>query len=52
MGLWWKREDLCPEKKFYNSKPTAVTEPKVLKNAKQCFFHANSIKKGQKSSKL
>jgi len=33
------------EKKFYNSKGIAVTEPEVLKNSKQCFLHANTIKK-------
>jgi len=38
MGPWKKREDLCPGEKFYNSKPTKVTVPEVLKNAKQCFF--------------
>jgi len=32
------KEDFCPEKKFYNSQPTAVTEPDNLQNAKQCFF--------------
>jgi len=33
-----RKEDLCPEKKFYDSKPTAVIEPEVSKNAKQCVF--------------
>jgi len=36
MGLWQKREDLCPEKKLFDSKPTVITDPEVLKNAKQC----------------
>jgi len=48
MGLWKKWEDLCPEQIFLNSKATAVTEPEVSKNAKTRFFHANTIKKGQK----
>jgi len=33
---------------FYNSKPTALTDPKVLKNAKQCFFMPTPSKKAQK----
>jgi len=37
MGPWQKREDLCPEKKLYDSKPTAVIEPDVSKNAKNVF---------------
>jgi len=38
MGPWRKRQELCPGKKFCNSKPTEVTEPEFLKNAKQWFF--------------
>ena len=52
MGPWQKTEDLCPGKKFYNSKPTKVAEPEVLKNAKQCFFVPTASKKGQKNAKL
>ena len=33
-----RKEDICLEKKFYNSKSIALTEAEVLKNAKQCFF--------------
>ena len=35
-------------RKFYNSKPTAVTEPEVLKNAKQYFFMPAPSKKAKK----
>jgi len=48
MGRWQKRGDLCHRKKFYNSKPTEVTEPEVLKNAKQCFFMPTPPKKAKK----
>ena len=48
MGPGQKREDLCPGKKFYNSKPTEVTEPEVSKNPKQCFFMPTPSKKAKK----
>jgi len=48
MGPWQKRADLRPGKKFYNSKPTEVTEPEVLKNAKQRFFMPTPSKKAKK----
>jgi len=51
MGPWQKREDLSPEKKCYNSKPTAVTEPEVLKNAKPCFLMPTPSKEA-KNAKL
>jgi len=42
MVPWQKREDLSFDfvvlRKSYDSKPTAVTEPEVLTNAKQCVF--------------
>jgi len=31
---------------------SAGTEPEVLKNDKQCFFHTNTIKKSQTNAKL
>jgi len=40
--------NLCPEKKFYNSKPTALSEPEVLQNAKQGFFMPTLSKKAKK----
>jgi len=51
MRPWWKRDDLCPKKKFYNSNPKAVTEPEVSKNAKQCFFMTTHQKR-PKNAKL
>jgi len=48
MGPCQKRKDLCPEKIFYHSKPTAVTETKLLKKAKQCFFMPTPSKKAKK----
>ena len=42
-----KRGPLSSEKAL-NSKPTAATEPEVSKKCQTMFFHANTIKKGQK----
>jgi len=43
-----REEDLCPEKKFYDSMSTAVIESEVLKNAKQCAFMPTPSKKAKK----
>jgi len=43
-----EKKDLCPGKKFYNSKPTEATEPEVLRNAKQCLFMLTPSKKAKK----
>jgi len=43
-----REEDLCPEKKFYYSMSTAIIEPEVLKNAKQCAFMPTPPKKAKK----
>jgi len=45
-----KRGPLSSEKDL-NSKPTAATEPAISKKCQTMFFHANTIKKGQKDAK-
>jgi len=45
-----ERRGPCPEKKFYNSKPTAVTA-RGFKKCQTLFFPANTIKKSQKNAK-
>jgi len=48
MGPWQKREDVCPQKNHLISRRQQQLSQRFQKNAKQCFFHANAIKKGQK----
>jgi len=47
-----EKEDHCPEKKLYNSKSTAATEPEVSKKCQTTFLMPTpSVQKGQKNAK-
>jgi len=52
MGPWQKREYVCPQKKHLIPRRQQQLSQRFQKKRQTMFFHANTIKKGQKNAKL